>query len=249
MDLHGTLSALMRPLAAIPPSTFPLTSFLQHPLMSSLAFPLNAANHLDPTLFDITVTAESQSTVTPKKTRLDSPTSRRRFIIALELDKLKTLRSVSTARFQNGEVLNPRHCCVFGDQLLRCPAAIWKAKGLYLTPENGIKSGKFQDEAYYERRRRNNDAAKRSRDARRIKEEAIAARAAQLERENGQLRAQVAILKSETARLQLMLFSQRQSLASDTKKETKAESMIVDTLLENTATSTTVLQSDIEIKP
>uniref|UniRef100_A0A0K0CZN2 BZIP domain-containing protein n=1 Tax=Angiostrongylus cantonensis TaxID=6313 RepID=A0A0K0CZN2_ANGCA len=66
-----------------------------------------------------------------------------------------------------------------------------RSKGLHLTPENGIKSGKFQDEAYYERRRRNNDAAKRSRDARRIKEEAIAARAAQLERENGQLRAQV----------------------------------------------------------
>ncbi|KAE9414047.1 hypothetical protein Angca_002616 [Angiostrongylus cantonensis] len=213
MDLHGTLSALMRPLTAVPPSTFPLTSFLQHPLMSSLAFPLNAANHLDPTLFDITVTAESQSTVTPKKTRLDSPSS--------PLSQSSTVSST--------QLSSP------------LPSPVRKlAKPI---PDEK------KDEAYYERRRRNNDAAKRSRDARRIKEEAIAARAAQLERENGQLRAQVAILKSETARLQLMLFSQRQSLAGDTKKETKTESMIVDTLVENTATATTVLQSDIEMKP
>uniref|UniRef100_A0A915B1Q4 BZIP domain-containing protein n=1 Tax=Parascaris univalens TaxID=6257 RepID=A0A915B1Q4_PARUN len=65
-----------------------------------------------------------------------------------------------------------------------------------------------KDDAYYERRRKNNDAAKRSRDARRQKEEAIAARAAFLEQENIQLRSQVALLKNETAKLHLMLFSQ-----------------------------------------
>ncbi|VDM37703.1 unnamed protein product [Toxocara canis] len=79
-----------------------------------------------------------------------------------------------------------------------------------------------KDEAYYERRRKNNDAAKRSRDARRQKEEAIATRAAFLEQassfdlfpfdskflENIQLRSQVALLKNETAKLHLMLFSQ-----------------------------------------
>ncbi|OZC12920.1 basic region leucine zipper [Onchocerca flexuosa] len=64
-----------------------------------------------------------------------------------------------------------------------------------------------KDEAYYERRRKNNDAAKRSRDARRQKEEAVAARAAFLEQENIQLRSQVVLLKNETAKLQLMLFS------------------------------------------
>uniref|UniRef100_A0A914RVD4 BZIP domain-containing protein n=1 Tax=Parascaris equorum TaxID=6256 RepID=A0A914RVD4_PAREQ len=64
------------------------------------------------------------------------------------------------------------------------------------------------DDAYYERRRKNNDAAKRSRDARRQKEEAVAARAAFLEQENIQLRSQVALLKNETAKLHLMLFSQ-----------------------------------------
>ncbi|VDM12661.1 unnamed protein product [Wuchereria bancrofti] len=64
------------------------------------------------------------------------------------------------------------------------------------------------DEAYYERRRKNNDAAKRSRDARRQKEEAVAARAAFLE----QLRSQVVLLKNETAKLQLMLFSKPELL-------------------------------------
>ncbi|CAJ0927602.1 unnamed protein product, partial [Mesorhabditis belari] len=47
-----------------------------------------------------------------------------------------------------------------------------------------------KDEAYFERRRKNNDAAKRSRDLRRQKEEAIAAKATALEQDNQQLRNQ-----------------------------------------------------------
>ncbi|KJH47165.1 hypothetical protein DICVIV_06753 [Dictyocaulus viviparus] len=74
MDLHGALSALMRPLTTMQPSsTFPLTSFLQHPLMSPLTFPLST-NPMDSTLLDITV-SDSQSTITPRKTRLESPSS------------------------------------------------------------------------------------------------------------------------------------------------------------------------------
>lgn len=64
-----------------------------------------------------------------------------------------------------------------------------------------------KDEAYWERRRKNNEAAKRSRDARRQKEEEIAMRAAFLEQENLKLRAQVAILKNETAKLHYMLYN------------------------------------------
>lgn len=64
-----------------------------------------------------------------------------------------------------------------------------------------------RDEAYWERRRKNNEAAKRSRDARRAKEEEIALRAAFLEQENLKLRAQVAILKNETAKLHYMLYN------------------------------------------
>ncbi|KAK3092681.1 hypothetical protein FSP39_005842 [Pinctada imbricata] len=64
-----------------------------------------------------------------------------------------------------------------------------------------------KDESYWERRRKNNEAAKRSRDARRHKEEEIAMRAAFLEQENLKLRAQVAILKNETAKLHYMLYN------------------------------------------
>ena len=67
--------------------------------------------------------------------------------------------------------------------------------------ENSLK-----DEAYWERRRRNNEAAKRSRDARRAKEEEIAIRGAFLEQENMKLRAELSTLKSETAQLRCMLY-------------------------------------------
>ena len=63
------------------------------------------------------------------------------------------------------------------------------------------------DESYWERRRKNNEAAKRSRDARRMKEEEIALRAAFLEQENLKLRAQVALLKNETAKLHYLLYN------------------------------------------
>ncbi|XP_071518764.1 uncharacterized protein [Panulirus ornatus] len=64
-----------------------------------------------------------------------------------------------------------------------------------------------KDEAYWERRRKNNEAAKRSRDARRAKEDEIAIRAAFLEQENLKLRVEVASLKSETAKLRCMLYN------------------------------------------
>lgn len=64
-----------------------------------------------------------------------------------------------------------------------------------------------KDEAYWERRRKNNEAAKRSRDARRAKEDQIAIRAALLEQENLKLRVEVAALKTETAKLRCMLYN------------------------------------------
>lgn len=64
-----------------------------------------------------------------------------------------------------------------------------------------------KDDAYWERRRKNNEAAKRSRDARRAKEDQIAIRAALLEQENLKLRVEVAALKTETAKLRCMLYN------------------------------------------
>lgn len=64
-----------------------------------------------------------------------------------------------------------------------------------------------RDSGYWDRRRKNNEAAKRSRDARRQKEEEIAMRAAYLEQENVKLRAQIAVLKNESAKLHFLLFN------------------------------------------
>jgi len=63
----------------------------------------------------------------------------------------------------------------------------------------------LKDEKYWARRRKNNLAAKRSRDARRMKENQIAVRADFLERESDQLRKQIEDLKRENQKLKLKL--------------------------------------------
>lgn len=73
-------------------------------------------------------------------------------------------------------------------------------------------SGGEQDEprdnsSYWERRRKNNEAAKRSRDARRAKEDEIAIRAAFLEQENLKLKCKVVSLTNELTRLRYILYS------------------------------------------
>lgn len=70
-----------------------------------------------------------------------------------------------------------------------------------------MSEGPEKDEAYKERRRKNNEAAKRSRDARRAKEDDIALRAAILERENLQLKVEVSQLKQETNKLRCLLYN------------------------------------------
>lgn len=69
------------------------------------------------------------------------------------------------------------------------------------TPSSTRKKGKplpdeLKDQAYWERRRKNNEAAKRSRDARKAREDEIAIRAAFLEQENFQLKVEVAKLRA-----------------------------------------------------
>ncbi|XP_041459538.1 trithorax group protein osa-like isoform X2 [Lytechinus variegatus] len=62
-----------------------------------------------------------------------------------------------------------------------------------------------KDARYYERRDRNNKAAKRSRDARKIREEQVGMRAHYLEKENDFLRAQLNTLREEANSLRLLL--------------------------------------------
>ena len=63
----------------------------------------------------------------------------------------------------------------------------------------------LQDEKYWCRRVKNNEAAKRSRDARRLKENQISVRASFLERENGALRQEVADMRKELGRCRNIL--------------------------------------------
>ncbi|EDW00753.1 uncharacterized protein LOC6560977 [Drosophila grimshawi] len=62
-----------------------------------------------------------------------------------------------------------------------------------------------KDAKYYERRKRNNEAAKKSRDARKIREDRIAFRAALLEQENSILRAQILALRDELQTVRQLL--------------------------------------------
>lgn len=65
----------------------------------------------------------------------------------------------------------------------------------------------MKDRCYWEKRKKNNDSAKRSREARRMKEEQIAMRVVYLEQENLQLRTEVSLLKSEIEKLRCMLYN------------------------------------------
>lgn len=62
--------------------------------------------------------------------------------------------------------------------------------------------GPMKDSSYYERRKKNNAAAKKSRDRRRIKEDEIAIRAAFLERENIELKCELASVRRQLTDLQ-----------------------------------------------
>lgn len=67
------------------------------------------------------------------------------------------------------------------------------------------KNADPDDLSYWEKRKRNNQAAKKSRDARRVKEDEVAIRCAFLEQENIQLTFRLAELENERQRLKKML--------------------------------------------
>ncbi|XP_054614584.1 HLF transcription factor, PAR bZIP family member a [Dunckerocampus dactyliophorus] len=81
----------------------------------------------------------------------------------------------------------------FSPEELKPQPMIKKARKVFI-PED------LKDDKYWARRRKNNVAAKRSRDARRLKENQIAIRAGFLEKENAALRMEVADLRKELGR-------------------------------------------------
>ncbi|XP_063078467.1 TEF transcription factor, PAR bZIP family member b [Engraulis encrasicolus] len=96
-----------------------------------------------------------------------------------------------------GELFNPRKHRFSEDELKPQPM-IKKAKKVFVPND-------AKDDKYWSRRKKNNMAAKRSRDARRLKENQIAVRASFLERENAALRQEVAELRKDYTRCKSVL--------------------------------------------
>ncbi|XP_059180191.1 HLF transcription factor, PAR bZIP family member b isoform X2 [Centropristis striata] len=95
------------------------------------------------------------------------------------------------------EMFDPRKRKFSAEELKPQPM-IKKARKIFI-PED------LKDDKYWARRRKNNMAAKRSRDARRLKENQIAIRANFLEKENSALRQEVGELRKELGRTKNVL--------------------------------------------
>ncbi|PIO28665.1 hypothetical protein AB205_0163210, partial [Aquarana catesbeiana] len=95
------------------------------------------------------------------------------------------------------EMFDPRKR-KFSEEELKPQPMIKKARKVFISEE-------LKDEKYWARRRKNNMAAKRSRDARRLKENQIAIRASFLEKENSALRLEVADLRKELGKCKNIL--------------------------------------------
>ncbi|XP_053196990.1 hepatic leukemia factor-like isoform X2 [Scomber japonicus] len=95
------------------------------------------------------------------------------------------------------EMFDPRKRKFSAEELKPQPM-IKKARKVFI-PED------LKDDKYWARRRKNNMAAKRSRDARRLKENQIAIRANFLEKENSALRLEVSDLRKELGRTKNVL--------------------------------------------
>uniref|UniRef100_A0A1I7SDV4 BZIP domain-containing protein n=1 Tax=Bursaphelenchus xylophilus TaxID=6326 RepID=A0A1I7SDV4_BURXY len=112
-------------------------------------------------------------------------------------------------------------------------------------PPEPIPSDK-KDQAYYAKRRKNNDAAKRSRDARRMKEEQTAKRAAELEHENQTLKQQLQSLQE-----QLSYYRALKNLSDPTeergngvqKAKEEVPEMVKSELLQNTSVLLSLLNN------
>ena len=76
-----------------------------------------------------------------------------------------------------------------------------------ISPDTKSEKERQLDPAYLEKRRKNNESAKRSREARRTKEEMVALRVVTLEEENMRLRAESSLLEKELDELRHRLFN------------------------------------------
>ncbi|XP_071446800.1 thyrotroph embryonic factor-like, partial [Hetaerina americana] len=104
----------------------------------------------------------------------------------------------SSTTTTTGHDFDPR-TRAFSDEELKPQPMIKKSKKQVPHRNSKFVPDDLKDEKYWARRRKNNMAAKRSRDARRVKENQIALRAGFLEKENVSLRQELERLKKENS--------------------------------------------------
>ena len=88
--------------------------------------------------------------------------------------------------------------------------------------DNSFSKHESKDGKYFERRKRNNVAAKKSRDARKQREDEIAIRASFLEKENSILKAQLQTLKDEAQQLRMLLSQKKSSSLQNNNNNNQA---------------------------
>ncbi|XP_016308839.1 thyrotroph embryonic factor-like isoform X1 [Sinocyclocheilus anshuiensis] len=131
-----------------------------------------------------TATKSDEERVTPEPINPDD--------IEVEVPYEPDPTDIVLSSIPGGELFDPRKHR-FSEEELKPQPMIKKAKKVFVPEEH-------KDEKYWQRRKKNNIAAKRSRDARRLKENQITVRAAFLERENSALRQEVAELRKDFGR-------------------------------------------------
>ncbi|XP_028990860.1 TEF transcription factor, PAR bZIP family member a isoform X2 [Betta splendens] len=140
---------------------------------------------------DTDITSDATAEVTTEKDRV-TPEPINPDEIEVDLNYEPDPTDLVLSSVPGGELFDPRKHKFTEDELKPQPM-IKKAKKVFVPEEQ-------KDEKYWQRRNKNNVAAKRSRDARRLKENQITVRAAFLERENTALRTEVAELRKECGR-------------------------------------------------
>ncbi|XP_034394541.1 TEF transcription factor, PAR bZIP family member b isoform X3 [Cyclopterus lumpus] len=143
------------------------------------------------------LSVEATAEVEEKKTDRNTPSPIDPEAIEVDINFQPDPTDLVLSSVPGGELFNPRKH-KFSDEELKPQPMIKKAKKVFVPDEQ-------KDDKYWSRRKKNNVAAKRSRDARRLKENQITVRASFLERENAALRQQVAEMRKDCGRCKNVL--------------------------------------------
>ncbi|XP_070552670.1 thyrotroph embryonic factor-like [Ptychodera flava] len=130
--------------------------------------------------------------------------------VTVQVDFALSPTDIALATAPGQEEFNPRQHS-FTDEDLKPQPMIKKAKKIYVPDDR-------KDEKYWERRKKNNVAAKRSRDARRIKENQIAIKASFLSKENDALKSEAISLKKEVLSLKKVISNYEKRIQILTEK-------------------------------